>query len=446
MQDVPALVGTTIDAGRLLLTHLIGSGGFGAVFRAVDLTSPSNSSEYAVKCVKKGSRDRKHYLQEARLHLKTCKHPNVVTLHRLVEDPDMPYLFFVFDLVLGGDLHDVLLSSPPIFYRNDDLVRTVFIQILDAVKHCHDLGVYHRDLKPDNILCSADGSQVFLTDFGLATRAEMSAEFGLGSKYYMSPECLHQDLVLDAYSSPHHDIWSLGLVLANILSGRAPWHCASKADKWFARYIRDPHYLVDGLLIPDDVGALLARALALNPYERLSLDEFRAGILGIKTFFREDVVLESSVIQRVVHAQDMGAAKDEERTPVPKHVARFQENKAAPASPPQCQEVYVYANEFLYPVCLVSESSDLAREDKDTGISLDVNVGLGTYIDLEDGSSFASSSEESGAVTPPNGSDPLLVDVASSRSGSPSRQAAGTPKEGSSVSRIRQTLSRFRMW
>jgi serine/threonine protein kinase len=59
--------------------------------------------------------------------------------------------------------------------------------VLDAVAHCHALGIYHRDLKPENILVTNGGRCVKLADFGLATRKPLTADFGCGSTFYMSP-------------------------------------------------------------------------------------------------------------------------------------------------------------------------------------------------------------------------------------------------------------------
>ncbi len=73
------------------------------------------------------------------------------------------------------------------YCRNDDLVKKIFVQILDAVEFCHNQGIYHRDLKPDNIFVNAAGDKVFLGDFGLATDNERSTNFRCGSSFYMSP-------------------------------------------------------------------------------------------------------------------------------------------------------------------------------------------------------------------------------------------------------------------
>ena len=74
-----------------------------------------------------------------------------------------------------------------LYTRKDALLKSVFLQILDAVEYCHDHGIYHRDLKPDNILINEDGTQIKLADFGLSTTSKISDSFGCGSPPYMSP-------------------------------------------------------------------------------------------------------------------------------------------------------------------------------------------------------------------------------------------------------------------
>lgn len=186
--DVPNLIGHTIDDGRLKFVELIGSGSNGVIFRAIDTTTyPGDTINYAVKCLTKAEYGSRRYMfqrREVLFHRAVSSHPNVVTLHHLTSDDH--YVFLVLDFCAGGDLFS-FISEGRIFPRNDELVRSVFLQILDAVEACHKHGIYHRDLKPENILCNMDGSRVFLSDFGLATKSAMSSTFGAGSSYYMSP-------------------------------------------------------------------------------------------------------------------------------------------------------------------------------------------------------------------------------------------------------------------
>ena len=85
-----------------------------------------------------------------------------------------------------GDLFTAILTHS-LYLARPLLIKSVFLQILDAVISCHDKQIYLRDLKPENVLVADEGARAYLTDFGLATSDELSTEFKTGSVYHMSP-------------------------------------------------------------------------------------------------------------------------------------------------------------------------------------------------------------------------------------------------------------------
>lgn len=194
------LIGTRIDNGRLEFVSILGLGAYGVVYLARDITvrpsgvptSPAhpelgNQPLYAVKCLNKvglDERQRSFQRREIALHTIASHHPNVVTLHNVLEEETCIYVILSF--CEEGDLFGMITERQR-YLGHDELIRDVFLQILNAVEYCHTLGVYHRDLKPENILCSADGKKVVLADFGLATSERNSGDFGCGSTFYMSP-------------------------------------------------------------------------------------------------------------------------------------------------------------------------------------------------------------------------------------------------------------------
>ena len=185
--DIPSLVGHTIDGGRLRFTDTIGSGSNGVIFLAEDTTTPASHTEYAVKCVIRAERGTRRYglqRQEIQFHRLLSGHPNVVTLHKVIED--RYYLFLVMDYCRGGDFF-TYLSQRRSYRGDDEFVRSMFLQVLDALEACHEAGVYHRDIKPENFLVNEQGTRLFLTDFGLATANPYSRTYGAGSSLYMSP-------------------------------------------------------------------------------------------------------------------------------------------------------------------------------------------------------------------------------------------------------------------
>lgn len=181
------LTGSTIANETILFVDLLACGAAGAVYRAVDLTSP-DCDQYAVKCMSKAIYDSSlthHLRHEILLHQRVSKHPHILSVHSVYEDESFVYI--VLDLVRSGDLRKSIYERRAPYYGNDEIVRGVFGQIVDAVGYCHKKGVYHRDLKPDNILTSEDGKSIWLADFGLATVDKKCKEIRTGTLPYLSP-------------------------------------------------------------------------------------------------------------------------------------------------------------------------------------------------------------------------------------------------------------------
>jgi serine/threonine protein kinase len=184
----PPPVGTRIDNGALELVEVLGVGGYGVVYRALDVSSTHRTS-YAVKCLMHtrsahSARQRQLHIREITLHQLASVHPSVVSLYRVIEESECTYL--IMEYAYDGDLFSQILHNSR--YLGDDLlIKHVFLQLLDAVEHCHALGIYHRDLKPENVLCFEGGLRIAITDFGLATTEKLSSEFRTGSIYHMSP-------------------------------------------------------------------------------------------------------------------------------------------------------------------------------------------------------------------------------------------------------------------
>jgi len=294
----PPPLGTFIDDGALELVEVLGYGGYGVVYRAIDAYSPEPTS-YAVKCLphsqkRNATRQRQLHLREITLHQLASTHPNVVTLHRVVED--YQYTYIVMDYCSDGDLFSQILHHRR-YLGNNDLIKDVFLQLLDAVEYCHSLNIYHRDLKPENVLCFDGGLRLAITDFGLATTDRMSTEFRTGSVYHMSPECQGGCFApTRSYSPLFNDIWSLGIILLNLITGRNPWKSAAADDCTFQAYLRDPmHFLPTVLPISEEVNMLLTRTLEVDWRRRITLGEMRAAIKSIENFYSPDVLFEDSM-------------------------------------------------------------------------------------------------------------------------------------------------------
>ncbi|KAN0084347.1 Protein kinase-like domain containing protein [Tylopilus felleus] len=291
----PPALGTLIDNDTLELVEVLGVGGYGVVYRAVDPLARN----YAVKCLisshaHSGSRQRQLHMREIALHRLASAHPNVVTLHRVVEEHSYTYL--VMDYASDGDLFSQILHHCR-YLGQDHLIKHIFLQLLDAVEYCHSLGIYHRDLKPENVLCFDSGLRVAITDFGLATTDRFSEEFRTGSIYHMSPECQGGEFApTGSYSPLFNDIWSLAIILLNLATGRNPWKSASSSDPTFQAYLQDPlNFLPTVLPISAEVNNVLRRMLEVDWRRRITLSEVRAAIQQIDHFYAEGVIFEGSM-------------------------------------------------------------------------------------------------------------------------------------------------------
>ncbi|KZT03769.1 kinase-like protein [Laetiporus sulphureus 93-53] len=294
----PPPLGTLIDNESLELVEILGYGGYGVVYRAVDTLFPEPTS-YAVKCLphsskRNSTRQRSLHLREITLHRFVSVHPNVVTLHRVIEEG--PYTFLVMDYCEDGDLFSQILHHRR-YLGNNALIKDVFLQLLDAVDYCHEAHIYHRDLKPENVLCFDGGMRLAITDFGLATTEEKSTEFRTGSVYHMSPECQGGAFAPSGHYSPRsNDVWSLGIILLNLITGRNPWKSAAADDCTFQAYLRDPlHFLPTVLPISQEVNELLTRVLCVDWRDRITLCEMHSAIQSIDNFYSPDVFFEDSM-------------------------------------------------------------------------------------------------------------------------------------------------------
>ncbi|KAG5646737.1 hypothetical protein DXG03_002419 [Asterophora parasitica] len=295
-QTSPRLaLGKRIDQGSLEIVKVLGVGGYGIVYQAVE-TSGYNPRAYAVKCLRSMEQPpvrRQFHIREIALHQISSAHPGIVTLHRVIEDHENTYI--IMDYAPNQDLFTQILNNCR-YLGNDALIKHVFLQLVDAIEYCHSLGIYHRDLKPENVLCFEEGHRVAITDFGLATTEKMSGELNTGSIYHMSPECQGGAFALDgSYSPRSNDIWSLGIILLNLATGRNPWRTATTDDLTFQAYLRDPLGFFPSVLpVSLEINDILIQMLHVDWTQRATLPEIRQQMEDITSFYAPDVVFDGS--------------------------------------------------------------------------------------------------------------------------------------------------------
>ncbi|CAO3688101.1 unnamed protein product [Rhizopus stolonifer] len=266
------------------LLELLGHGAYGCLFLG---QSVKDNSYVAVKILLKSPDLQQLQLQQLEMDIQSqLKHPHLLALHRATQDQD--YLYMIMELCDQGDLFDFVIKDQNLV-RDQDLIKTWFCQILDAVDHMHQQGLYHRDLKLENILLQSETDTVCkVADFGLATRERYSLEFGCGSTSYLAPEHFEDDGTdLVPYDAAASDVWSLGILLLTFMFGRNPWQEASHADPAYHEFTRSPSMLKDRLFPELSLATLhwLQTALAAKGHDRPSVAALKEQFLAIEHLY-----------------------------------------------------------------------------------------------------------------------------------------------------------------
>ncbi|KAI1783510.1 kinase-like domain-containing protein, partial [Ganoderma leucocontextum] len=284
--SLPDFTGYFLD-DRYELLKLLGSGSFGVVYKAIDHeVADDYDNIVAVKILRKAGRSAAHLAsikREVAFHSTVADNEGVVTLFDTFDDAKWCYL--VLEFCGGGDLFDQIITKQT-YLGNDELLRRAFLSLVDAVQGCHDAGISHRDLKPENVLTNKDGSQCHLADFGLATNEPLVREFGVGTGLYMSPECIGDLTARRSYDPYLSDIWSLGVILVNMVTAQNPWARATPKDANFCRFLMDPDFLYNAYPMSEGAHDIIQSLLELHPAQRMSLHTLREEILSLDTFFR----------------------------------------------------------------------------------------------------------------------------------------------------------------
>ncbi|KAG0266526.1 hypothetical protein BG011_002016 [Mortierella polycephala] len=269
---------------------MLGVGAYGSVYRALDIES---GELRAIKCLRISgldSRQRAFQNQETELHTLVSGHPNIATLHKVVEEDEC--LYMVLDCGVEGDLFCKITERGG-YVGNDLAIKSIFGQIASAVMHCHSKGVYHRDLKPENIIMFGECAK--LVDFGLATTEPFSSEFGCGSTFYLSPECQGGYIEpVKSYDSAANDVWSLGVILVNLVFGRNPWKQACTRDETFAAYVLNNNFLQTILPMSDELNKIIKAVFCLNPRKRISLLDLVLRVQSCRSFTTTDIYRSSA--------------------------------------------------------------------------------------------------------------------------------------------------------
>ncbi len=267
-----SLVGETI--GHYRISERIGTGGMGEVYLATDITAGRKAALKLLPARFTGDADRlKRFQQEAHAVV-GLNHPNILTVYEIGEDNSIHYI--ASELIEGETLRERLTRGPMQLSE----VLDVAIQVTSALAAAHQAGIVHRDIKPENIMLRPDG-YVKVLDFGIAKLAEeelpaamprdealllVETNLGavLGTVRYMSPE-----QACGEHVDQSTDIWSLGVVLYEMVTGHAPFTGDTSQDVMFSILEKEPpplmHYIARA---PAELQQIISKTLRKDRGQR----------------------------------------------------------------------------------------------------------------------------------------------------------------------------------
>lgn len=254
------LVGQRIKGYEL--RDMIGLGGFGAVYRAYQAQV---GREVAIKIILPAYANHPDFIRRFEVEAQVIarlEHPHIIPLYDYWRDAEGAYLVMRF--LKGGSLRERLKSGPLSLEQTSKMLD----QIAGALAVAHRMGVIHRDIKPDNILLDDDGN-AYLTDFGIAkdlggATDVTQADMVIGSPAYLSPEQVKSEEVV-----PQSDIYSMGVVLYEVLTGEHPFP-GLPMTTLLIKHLQDPlpHLESAESEIPEGIDAIIQQATAKNVEDR----------------------------------------------------------------------------------------------------------------------------------------------------------------------------------
>ncbi|XVF41185.1 hypothetical protein PTKIN_Ptkin01aG0259700 [Pterospermum kingtungense] len=260
--------------------RLLGQGNFAKVYYARNIET---SQSVAIKVIEKEKALKAGMIDQTKREISVMglvKHPNVLELYEVIASKSK--IYFVMEYAKGGELFNKVSKGK----LREDVARKYFQQLISAVDFCHSRGVYHRDLKLENLLLDENGT-VKVSDFGLSALAESKHQGGIlhttcGTPAYVAPEVINRK----GFDGAKADIWSCGVILYVLLAGYLPFHDSNLIAMY--RKISKAEYKFPNWFSPE-VCKLLTRIFNPNPKARISIAKIMANPWFKKGFNSEPV-------------------------------------------------------------------------------------------------------------------------------------------------------------
>ena len=281
MSNEPLGTTAVTRIGRYDVVAELGRGGMGIVYRGEDRLI---GREVAIKTLTEATPElRDRFYVEARSGI--LNHPNIVTVYEFGDHEGIPYI--AMEYVSGDSLEKILRSG-----RKLTLLESLSIieQLCSGLGYAHQNRVVHRDIKPANLIVQPDG-KVKIVDFGIARLADQATRLTktdavIGTFHYIAPERLKGEM-----SDGRSDIWSVGVMLYQMLSGELPFNGEDVSTLY--KVINEPHPPLRNMVpdLPEELVAIVDRALAKNPDDRYSVaEEMAFDLQGISEGLKKERV------------------------------------------------------------------------------------------------------------------------------------------------------------
>ena len=283
LADTDSLSLTGQEVGYYLIEKKLGCGGMGEVYLAQDVRlGRSVALKLLDPDLTRDRATRERFLREARL-ASSLDHANICTIHEVGEADDR--LFIAMQYVEGHTLREVIDGQP----LSLDSLLSIGLQVADALAAAHSQAIVHRDIKPANIMTTSRG-QAKVLDFGLAKllepgEREAETHLTMTGAVMGTPVCMSPEQARGEWVDHRSDVFSFGVVLYEMATGRIPFSGRSKADIISALLSQTPTPAAElNQEIPPSLSAVIDRALAKEPNERYqTMDEVIAELRQVVT-------------------------------------------------------------------------------------------------------------------------------------------------------------------
>jgi len=298
VKETTTFLKTKDDEGRSMLNQYtfvrkLGEGAFGKVKLVF---KGDEGKKYAVKIMKKEALKRKREIlrdERGRVKYKTAfenvlkevaimkkvNHPNLIKLNEVIDSDDSVKMYMVMEYAEKGQIIEwdedaqVFYNLSQKEYLNENQLRKIFAEVIQGLYYLHKNGIIHRDIKPQNILQTLDGT-IKIADFGVAdiVEGEDFIKKSEGTYHFMAPESVTTNQNPKGYSGKVADIWAMGVTFYAFAFYKVPFY-GSDALELFENIENQELEFPEDVVVSDDLKNLLRSLLQKDPNNRPTLDE-----------------------------------------------------------------------------------------------------------------------------------------------------------------------------